>query len=349
MENVLIIKPSSFGDIIHALPVASRIRQSFPGANISWLVNSQYGRLLEHNPCVDRVIPFHRHLWRKTGTLPKALISFAGLCRELRKARFDTVLDLQGLFRSGFFTALTGAAARAGFATARERAPVFYNRKVAVPPGDLHAVDRYLLVADALGCTEGKVAFPVGIGKSEERWAANLFSGEPHSTVVGLAPSARWETKRWPAEYFSGLGDTLSSKGRTVAVVGGPAGEGANVVELMKGRKIAALGIADPLKLAALLKRLDVLVTNDSGPMHLAAAVGTPVVALFGPTNPRRTGPYGDRHTVICAPVDCRPCYRRVCETGKDCMRRISVETVREAVENILKTATESTEDTEIK
>lgn len=339
-KKILIIKPSSFGDIIQALPAAARLKGTWPAAEISWLVNSQYGRLLENNPCIDHLIFFERHLWKNKGeNFLKALSSFLRLCRYMRARRFDTVLDLQGLFRSGFFSAVTGASVRAGFANAREVAHLFYNRRIDLPEEEMHSVDRYLLLPAALGCTENEVNFPLGIGGEAEAWAEQFLDqeGSPKDAPrVGLSPFARWKTKSWPREYFARLGDLISASGATVVIVGGAEEERKNIASLMKHRAITSAGTGDPLKLAAVLKRLHVLVTNDTGPMHLAAAVGTAVVALFGPTNPSRTGPYGEKHRVICAPVDCRPCYRRECDKEENCMRAISVEKVREAVEGII-------------
>jgi ADP-heptose:LPS heptosyltransferase len=120
-------------------------------------------------------------------------------------------------------------------------------------------------------------------------------------------------------------------------IVGGAPEEVTGIEKLMKNRALTVTGVTDPLKLAALLKRLDLLVSNDTGPMHLAAAVDTAVVTLFGPTNPDRTGPYGEKHTVIRAAVNCSPCYRRRCDRDELCMSTISVEKVKEAVENSLK------------
>jgi len=342
MKNILIIKPSSFGDIVQALPVAAHLRSAWPGARISWLVNTQYRRLLEHNPCIDDLFLFQRHLWSAQRNLPEAISSFARLCRHLYGARFDAVLDLQGLFRSGFLTAVTGAPIRAGFSNARECARLFYTSRVDVPDQEMHAVDRYLLVAEALGGRRGEVTFPLGVGEEEDAWAAQVVRPRRprgRAPLVGLSPSARWKTKRWPHECCARVGDLLAAKGFELIIIGGPAGEGKEIVRLMKGRAHALDWITDPLKMAALLKRLDVLVTTDSGPMHLAAALGIPVVALFGPTNHHRTGPYGARHRVICSPVDCRPCYRRDCARDPHCMSAIRAETVCGAAGEIIATA----------
>ncbi|MDD5556509.1 MAG: glycosyltransferase family 9 protein [bacterium] len=334
MKNILIIKPSSFGDIVQALPVAARARETWPEARISWLLNTQYRRLLEPNPCVDRLYLFDRDRWRKRRDLAGAASSLLALCRELRAASFDAVLDLQGLFRSGVLTLAAGAPVRAGFADAREFAHLFYTVKVRAARPDLHAVDRCLLAAAAIGCRGSRVSFPLGLGPGEESWAERVTAGR--RPLVGLSPSGRWRTKRWPDDSFARLGELLLGRGAAVAVIGGPAGEAAGVAARLRGRAIVADDVADPLRLAALLGRLDLLVTNDTGPMHLAAAAGTRVVALFGPTNPDRTGPWGEGHRVLRAPVDCAPCYERECPRGDDCMRAITVEAVLYAVEECL-------------
>ncbi|MCX6358127.1 MAG: glycosyltransferase family 9 protein [Candidatus Aureabacteria bacterium] len=339
MTTILIIKPSSLGDIVQALPVAARVRAAAPGTSIAWVVNAQYRRLLEANPCIDHVYAFERHLWHELIRAPRALTSFLRLCRELNLARFDAVLDLQGLFRSGLFTAATASPLRIGFANAREGAQIFYNRRVQCDDPDRHAVDRYLAVADAAGFPGAGVAFPLGIGPAERQWADEAL-GESGATgnslYVGLSPSTRWDTKRWPPDRFAALGDALAAQGLVPVIIGGFSGEGGRVAALMRAKARVIEGLTDPLKLAALIARLEVLVTNDSGPMHLAAAAGTPVVALFGPTNPERTGPYGPQHRVICAPVACRPCYHRVCPRKEDCMQAIPAATVLRTVGEVL-------------
>jgi lipopolysaccharide heptosyltransferase I len=340
MKKFLIIKPSSFGDIVQALPVAVALKRKWPDAGVSWLVNTQYRRLLEDNPFIDDILCFERRFRKTPLRFVKAAASFSGLCNELRRGGFEAVLDLQGLLRSGFFSALTGAGERLGFANAREGAYLFYNRKVCVPGGDVHAVDRYLLLPEALGCDGYPAVFPLGIGDAEERWVDQVLQREgvgARDRLVGFLPTSRWCTKRWPAEYFAGLGDALMENGVKVMVIGGLAGEGADVMEKMTRPAMKALAVADPLRLAALLKRMNVVVSNDSGPMHLAAAVGTKVVALFGPTNPARTGPYGKGHKIICAPVACHPCYRRKCVRDPLCMREITVRSVCGAVTELLR------------
>lgn len=206
MRNILIIKTSSFGDIVQTLPVAARLREALPGGTISWLVNTQYRRLLEENPCVDRIIPFPRHLWKPSGTLVRAASSFISLCRGLYGGGFDAVLDLQGLLRSAVFTAATVSPVRAGFANAREGAPLLYNVRVRVPHPEMHAVERYLLLPAALGVSGDRVSFPLGTGEAHRDWARRLLDRlDPGGRAprVGLSVTARWASKRWPRGGFA--------------------------------------------------------------------------------------------------------------------------------------------------
>jgi lipopolysaccharide heptosyltransferase I len=337
-KNILIIKPSSFGDVIQAMPVAAALKSLCPETRVCWLVNAQYKRLLENSACIDRVFVFDREAWKTKRNILKAALSFAGLCRTLRKERFDAVIDLQGLFRSGLISLLSGAGIKCGFKNAREFAHLFYNRAVSMPDQDTHSVERYLLTLRNLGFRGREVEFPLGIGKDERDWAAGFLKreGAVGKHIAGLSPFARWPTKKWPADRFARLGDSLAGSGASVIIIGGSPGEGKEITRRMARPAVDISGTTDPLRLAALLERLDVLVTNDTGPMHLAAAVGTPIVALFGPTSPARTGPYGKGHKIITAPVDCHPCYRKRCEKSPACMSRIEIETVKSSVDGIL-------------
>ena len=270
--KILIIKPSSLGDVIHALPTVNLLRRQFPDAHIAWLINAELVSLLKHCPVINDRIEFHRH---ESGTwLP--------LLRQLRRERFDLVLDLQGLLRSGFFSFVTGAARRIGLSDAREGAGVFYNEVVPVTP--MHAVDRYLLAAKHLGCPATPIEFPLGVGDGRNK------------RLIALNPLARWETKIWGAENFSALLDRLPAD-RVVLV--GSGNERDRIETINRGRARNLAGTLDLYELAELYRQCAVVITNDTGPMHLAAAVGTPVIALFGPTDPALVGPYGPGHIVL--------------------------------------------------
>ena len=274
--RILIVKPSSLGDVIHALPTVNLIRQKFPEAHIAWLINSELSSLLKHCPVINDRIEFHR---RDSGT-------WWPMLRRLRQERFDLVVDLQGLLRSGFFTFATGAARRVGLSDAREGARVFYNEVVNVPR--IHAIDRYLLAAQHLGCPEGLVVFSLGVGDRKR------------DGLIALNPLARWETKVWGDENFSALLERLPVE-RVVLI--GSARERDRIESINRGRARNLADQLDLFALAELYRQCAVVISNDTGPMHLAAAVGTPVIALFGPTDPALVGPYGTGHVVIRSPT----------------------------------------------
>ena len=309
--RILILKPSSLGDVIHALPAVHQIRQRYPQAHLAWLVNTAFISLLKHCPIIDEIIPFPRHEYRR---LP-------GLIRRLRRGRYDVVVDLQGLLRSGLLAALAGAPRRIGLSDARECAGFFHNEIIAVPR--IHAVDRYLRAAVHLGGAAGPVEFPLG-----------LAPGKQSEGYLAIHASARWPTKLWGDDKFAELIRQLPQER---IILTGSAAEAERIGRLAQGGRNLA-GQTDLFELAEWYRRCAVVVTNDSGPMHLAAAVGTPVVAIFGPTDPALTGPYGKGHTILRAALPCAPCFNGRC-TNPDsmaCMKAISVAEVLAAVQKFI-------------
>lgn len=329
-RQILFIKPSSLGDIVHAMPTLAALRQTFPQARLTWLVKRQWAALVERIDGVDRV-------WAVDPGLSGWLSQVPGL----RKERFDIAVDLQGLFRSAAIGWLSGAPERIGFANGREGSPWFYSRQVPVPTPEIHAVDRYLLLADAMGRTSvSRPEFRFRIMRADRDAADRVL--EQHGVMRGapwiaLNVSARWPTKRWPAASFAAVADQVSREGLgRVVLIGGPdeqADAGA-VQRLMKERAVDLTGATSIGQLPALLSQAAALVTNDSGPMHVAAAVKTPVVALFGPTSAQRTGPYGAGHRVLSADVACRPCFSRTCRNTNqlECLTAVSPDQVVTAV-----------------
>ena len=334
VRRILLIKPSSLGDIVHAMPTLAALRAQFPQAAVTWLVKRQWASLVEVIKGVDHVCAGERGLMGWLGRVP-----------DLRAARFDLVVDLQGLFRSGAMAWLTGCGRRVGFANAREGSPYFYTQRVAVPAASMHAVDRYLLAAEALGAARPNVPRFDFIDQPKDRRAAEALLTA--AGVIASAPwiamnvSARWETKRWPPQQFAAAADQLAdAQGIPVVFMGGPAErpETRAVMARMRTKAVDLTGQTPVGLLPGLLRRAAVLVTNDSGPMHIAAAVGTPVVALFGPTDPVKTGPYGPGHVVLSNAVECRPCFRRECSraVALECLTGVTPEQVVRAVQQQL-------------
>ncbi|MEP6934790.1 MAG: glycosyltransferase family 9 protein [Nitrospirota bacterium] len=324
--RILLIKPSSLGDIVHAMPTCAAIRRAYPKARLTWLVKRQWAGLVERIEGVDRVWPVES--------------TFAGWLSQislLRAERFDLVVDLQGLFRSAAIGWLSGSPLLVGFTNGREGSPWFYSRRVPVPQLDMHAVDRYLLVAKAVGAVEsGAPEFRFRIPHTDYDEIDRLLTRSgvtPGTSWVAMNVSARWPTKRWPAASFAEVADRLQQEGCGAVVLIGGSDERAEVIAVSGTMKTPAIDLAGATTvglLPALLSRASLLITNDSGPMHIAAAVGTPVVALFGPTSAARTGPYGAGHGVLTGKVPCSPCFSRICHNPSplECLRTVSPEQV---------------------
>jgi len=338
-KKVLIIKPSSFGDVVHSLGLLDVLRRNLPDARIAWLVSPAFGDLLADHPMLDEVLLFERERWGGLANFTRNVGDVLRFARTLRAKRFDLVIDLQGLARSGLLTYLTGAPTRAGFANAREFSPVFYSLRVDVPDPEMHAVDRYLLVAKALGfALDGPVTFPVHVGEEARRFADETLRRLPKRSgpLVVLLPATRWETKRWPEGHFATLAERIVRElSGTVVLLGAPGDRalGERIARATTEDIVNLIGETTLKESAAVMERADAVVANDSGPMHLAVALGRPTVALFGPTRPGRTGPYGPNARVIRKDLDCGPCLSRQCPLGTiECMRRITPEEVFEAM-----------------
>jgi heptosyltransferase I len=336
-RRILIIKPSSFGDVIHAMPVLHGLRSRFPNARISWLVASSCAGLLEGHPDLDEVIRFDRKRYGRVGRSLGPTVEFVRFLAALRNRRFDLVLDLQGLFRSGFMTLATGARERLGFANAREFAPLFYTRRLPVKDPDMHAVDRNYLFARALGFAHLPVAFNMPVLAEASGAVAGILAnqgiaaGEPYAL---MAPGTRWETKRWPAAGFAEIARRIRSEFSLPVVLVGMEDEieVAREVEQAAGESVVNLAGQTKLpELIALVAGAALVVMHDSGPMHLATALGRPMVAIYGPTSPRRTGPYGQPGAVARLDLLCSPCYiKRVadCPHGHRCMADLAPDVI---------------------
>ena len=318
-SRTLIIKPSSMGDIVQALPVLTALKEAWPQAHVSWLVARPFAGILEGHPRLDTVVVFDRRRFARFTLSATVAAEFVAFLQGLRRRRFTTVIDLQGLLRSGIFALASGAPRRVGFREAREGAPLFYTDEVSVGRRDMHAVDRYLAVARRLGLAMPKATDHLPASAEARQAIRERLTGmglaptEPYAVVCAYA---RWPTKQWPPERFARVLDTLRSETGARAVLVGSADAVANartISDRMDERPIDLTNRTTLKELVAVIAEARAMVTNDSGPMHVAAAVGTPVVAIFGPTNPDRTGPYGPGHRVLAGRAACSPCYRRQC------------------------------------
>ncbi len=313
--KILVIKLSSIGDIFHALPAVHSLKTCL-GADIDWVVHREYMDVVRCFPDVRRVIPFYRDSFFTN------IASFLG---ELRKDEYDYIIDLQGLLKSAMVARLARGRQRIGPSFHREGAGFFYSRIAGERNKDRHAVDECMDVVKLLcGKSDGafKVEFPVNFP------GRKLDENHPR---VAFLPVSRWETKNWPADcYVEVIKSLRSSTGAAVFLIGGPGD--VRICGEIAGKAGAGINLAGKLSLAetgGLLKEMDLLIANDSGPMHMAVALGIPVLAIYGPTDPLRTGPYGLRNRIARTSLDCQPCFSRTCEKdGIPCMSGVTAEKV---------------------
>lgn len=344
-RRILLIKPSSPGDIIHALPVLHGLRQRYPQAHIAWLVATSFSNLLEADPALSEVIPFDRRRFGRLGRSVRVTREFMAFVGTLREKAFDLVIDLQGLFRSGFLALASGAPVRIGFAGARELAWMFYTDKLSNRGRDDHAADRNYRVAPMLGFADHPMDFSIRLADADRAHAAALLQDAgvtPGSGYAVLVPATRWETKCWPPDRFGALARILRERHSLSSIlVGGPSDLTAGQIAAgaSEGAAHNLCGRTTLRELADLIERCSIVVTADSTPMHMAVAQQRPLVALFGPTNPRRTGPYSRLDDVLRIDLECSPCYFKKliqCPHQHACMQRLDVEMVVEAIDRRL-------------
>lgn len=302
-KNILITKPSSLGDIVLALPALRALRMSFPEAKISWLIRPEFAQLIENHPHLDEIVTFDRKLLGKAWFHPGAFGALLSLIRKLRRSNFDVIFDFQGLFRTASLAWLSGCKTRFGMANAREFATIFYTHKIPQDIESIHMVDYYLKIIQAAGASEFGVEFVFPSNPDAENSVDRLLAshGIKENYAVLISGSAH-QDKCWPPERFAQLADKISSQYNLYIVATGSASESGIVEKLQEKAKVPIANLAGQTSLSelvALLKRAKLAVSNDTGPGHIAAAVGIPLVLMFGRTNPIRLEPYLRKHCVM--------------------------------------------------
>lgn len=338
--RILFVKLSAIGDVVQTLPCLEAVKKTFPRTEIDWVVEEAAAGILEGHPLIDRLLVSRRRSWmrmlRSPSTIVMAAKEVAGFLRRLRERRYDIAIDLQGLLKSGVIIGLARAKRKIGFDGTRELSYLFLNERLPAYDREKHALERYLDVARYLGAVDPSSSCTLPIERERtimrERVAGLVKDGR---RLVVINPVARWKTKLWDEKKFALLADRLvTERNAMVIFTGSP--DDRSVTERIRGmmREKAAdwAGETTLRELAALASLADLFITTDTGPMHLAAAAGARVVALFGPTAPWRTGPYGPGHAVVRKGLDCSPCFGRNCDVGVRCMEEITVEDVMEKV-----------------
>lgn len=339
--KILILKPSSLGDVILALPVLRLLKLHLPKSEIYWWIDSGLAPLLENDPDLAGVFLFNRKRWASPLHWNEMLSSIL----EIRCKKFDWVIDLQGLARSGAFAWLANGGLTVGVADSREGAPGFYDVAVPRSSQETHAVNWYLDVVRALDVPvhhnfvwlPPRVEVQIAI---QEKWAAR------QSRWMVIIPGSRGLNKRWPTEYFAELAKSMAVQNREFrfVILGGkedqPLGE--MIAQAEPQRCLDLTGKTSLPEMIEWIRLSELAVTSDTGPMHVAAALGRPVVGMFGPTNPKRTGPYGQIHNALRIDLPCSPCLKTFCTYEKpvECLRAITPRFVEGEIQRRLSSVT---------
>jgi heptosyltransferase I len=369
-SRILLIKPSALGDVVHTLPVLVKLRARYPRAQIDWLITPENAEVVRYHPALSNVVLFARRDFSKRGRRWGAFLSFFDLLKQIRSAKYELIIDMHGQVRSAFFALISSARVRIGFDRpvkrgltvsaehdlknipnhgwrgAREGSWIAYTHRIPIPTLDVHAIDRYLWVAPLLGLDDNPPDLTIHLSPQATSKVNRLLmeQGVPVSKpLVVLVPGTIWETKHWTIEGFAGVARQFLQDGFAVALAG-------TMRDQQRCRQIAAAapgtcdlsGKTTPADLAALIRRAEVAVTNDSGSMHVAASLGKPMVSVFGPTNPVHIGPYERPESVVRVDLPCSPCnYRRLsqCPFDHACMKQVTSAMVVERVRKILSTA----------
>jgi heptosyltransferase I len=339
---ILIVKLSAIGDVVHTLPLLEVLRANFPDARIDWVIEEEASHILEGHGALDRIIVSRRKLWQRSilrkRSRSETIREVLGFVRELRSETYDLVIDMQGLLKSGFLTGLSRGRRKIGFTWAREGSTLFLSEKPYFEDQcHQHAIKRYLKAAKILGCEVSSWQGRVPVRETDEERVDELLSREGlnGNRCAAINPMARWETKLWEPRKFALLADRIQDELGMAVLFTGCREDAAAIEEIRAQMKTGGshnlAGLVGLRELASLYTRCSVLITTDTGPMHIAAAMDCPVVALFGPTAPWRTGPYGTGHKVVRRGLACSPCFKKKCD-HRSCMKGITVDSVLQGV-----------------
>jgi heptosyltransferase-1 len=324
----LLVRLGSLGDVIHALPAASALRDAFPQARIDWLIEPKWRRLLEGNPDLTEIISLEK----------KSARGLLTTLRKLRAAHYTCSIDFQGLYKSALPAFASGAPCRIGFPSTYARegfASLLYTDRI--NPRGAHKVDHNLTLAEAAGARPSPPRFPLTLRPEDEKQVTQELARHNIGDFYVLNPGGGWRSKCWPPERYGELHHRLAAQQGWQGIISFGPGE-----ELLAQELVSAAGsrppVAIPLGLGplmALLRRARFVVSADTGPLHLASALGSPVVGLYGPTDPARNGPYGGQNTVVRNPAQSETTYRRGASYSSP-MLSITVDQVADAVARLV-------------
>lgn len=330
--RILIVKTGAVGDVVSTLPLANRLHKTFPGVKIGWVVGSSARAILEGHPAVEHLIDFPRHSFGR---------DWLKFVRELRRFQPHIAIDAGRTLKTGLISVLSGACWRLGFDRQRskEGSWLLSNRLLSPPLGWGLVLEHYLEFADFLGCPEEPPHWDLQLQPEAERRAEELLSGAS-APIVGVVVGATKSTNRWPPHRLAALCGYVLARGGTPVLIGGPEERlrGELISDLVGEGIFNLVGKTDLKSLAAVLARCRVVVSHDTGPLHLAVAVGTPTVSLFGAADPLRTGPYGQLDTVVRTGLPCSPCRERRCRfRTRACMGLLEPDSVLMTLDQVLR------------
>ncbi len=333
-KNIMVVKLSAIGDVIHALPVSYAIKETFPNAKLTWVVEPPAYDILKMNPYIDRIILFHKKEFKTFMGFIKKFFPFK---REIQEEPYDAVLDLQGLFKSAAIAYFAQSDVKLGICNMREMSN-HVSRPVIGKHAHGHIVERYLDTARAIGCKVEKVVFPMEIPKGEAEQAQTIMQRagmREDVPYVVFAIGANWPNKRWTVDNFALLSDWLYNMNVMPVIVGN------GVVDEQRARDIEAMIEIPPInlvnktnwaQLAHVIKNARLVVGGDTGVVHLAAALETRTIMLMGPTDANRNGPYNQTENAIEVDRPCKACWKRACPLNTDCLEKITVRQVEEKI-----------------
>ena len=330
IRAILIVRLGAMGDIVHAVPVAAALRDRFPGARIDWVVDERHLALLELVPVIDRRIV----LRSRSASLRRRVTE---LRRTLTRESYDIAIDVQGLLKSAVVARLSGARRTLGFTALhlRERAARVFYSETHDPGTTAHVIEKNLTLAAYLGADVSGVQVPLRVPTSAALDAVrHRHAGAGDTPFVVLNPGAAWPNKRWPPDRFGAVAQWLRrAHGLRSVVTWGPGDE--TMAEAVVAASAGAAELAPPTSIAdlvAIVREATLVVSGDTGPVHLAAAVGTPIVGIYGPTDAARNGPWSVDDVTVSRFAACGCHHKRSCRLARWCLKGISVDDVVAAI-----------------
>lgn len=326
MDRILIVKLGSIGDIVHTLPAAAALRKRFPHARIDWMVEARARAILEGCPVIDAQLVIDTMRWRRHWRASETPREIRRFLQRLRQTRYNLAIDFQGLFKSAVAARLSGAGQRIGFSRDHLREPgarFFYTHTVTPPSSAQHVIAKNNALLQPLGITVDDWVFPIAVTREDQSYIEDQLRSNGCDHFVIINPGGGWVNKLWPAERYGALARRLYEQWGLRSVITAGPGESGLVEAIRQGApgKATVFFPTTIRQLAPLARKAKLFIGGDSGPLHIAAAAGTPILGIFGPTLPERNGPFRPSDVVVRRELPCLGCFKRLCPLGTtECM-----------------------------